>query len=244
MSSGFEFQAASYSHMPVELLESLYSMRKNIFSDRLEWNVRVSDTFEFDEYDNADATYLVGSWNGIPLAGLRLINTCDSYMLEGPFRSFFDYQPPRNVRVVESSRFFVDTIRARSLGIVHASLTGMLLFALHNHVASSGLDSVITVVSKAMARIVRKAGWVYRVLATGEATPGEPVLLLEMPVTADNHRRLLDNIALRQRVTDDLLRWPIALGPSGCAQRACVSDHAHLDGLVNGLLGSADLEFA
>lgn len=35
MSSGFEFQAASYVHMPVELLESLYSMRKNIFQTGL-----------------------------------------------------------------------------------------------------------------------------------------------------------------------------------------------------------------
>lgn len=95
MSSGFEFQLASYTTMPVTLLETLYSMSKKIFSDRLEWKVRVSHAFEFDEYDNAATTYLVGSWKGVPLAGLRLINTCDPYMLEGPFRSFLTALRPK-----------------------------------------------------------------------------------------------------------------------------------------------------
>ncbi|KPX54633.1 acyl-homoserine-lactone synthase [Pseudomonas amygdali] len=226
MSSGFEFQLASYTTMPVTLLETLYSMRKKIFSDRLEWKVRVSHAFEFDEYDNANTTYLVGSWNGVPLAGLRLINTCDPYMLEGPFRSFFDCPAPKNAAMAESSRFFVDTARARSLGILHAPLTEMLLFSMHNHAALSGLQSIITVVSKAMARIVRKSGWEHHVLWTGEASPGETVLLLEMPVTADNHQRLLGNIALRQPVTDDLLRWPIALGVSDPAPPACMHSAA------------------
>ncbi|KAA8690642.1 Autoinducer synthesis protein AhlI [Pseudomonas caricapapayae] len=225
MSSGFEFQIASYNTMPVTLLETLYSMRKKIFSDRLEWNVRVSHAFEFDEYDSATATYLIGRWNGIPLAGLRLINTCDPYMLEGPFRCFFDYPAPKNTAMAESSRFFVDTARARSLGILHAPLTEMLLFSMHNHAALSGLQSIITVVSKAMARIVRKSGWEHRVLSSGEASPGETVLLLEMPVTADNHQRLLESIALRQQVTDDLLRWPVTLAADASA-RACMDSAA------------------
>ncbi|POP79184.1 acyl-homoserine-lactone synthase [Pseudomonas syringae] len=220
MSSGFEFQVASYSQVPVTLLETLYALRKKIFSDRLDWKVRVSHAFEFDEYDSAAATYLIGRWNGVPLAGLRLINTCDPYMLDGPFRSFFDYTAPRNAAMAESSRFFVDTERARSLGILHAPLTEMLLFSMHNHATSAGLQSIITVVSKAMARIVRKCGWEYHVLATGEASPGETVLLLDMPVNADNHQRLLGSIALRHSVTDGLLRWPTPLDASVSLQQA------------------------
>ncbi|WP_122220716.1 acyl-homoserine-lactone synthase [Pseudomonas syringae group genomosp. 3] len=226
MSNGFLFQVASYTDMPVELLESVYALRKKIFSDRLEWDVHVSHAFEFDAYDNVRATYLVGSWNGIALAGLRLINTCDPYMVEGPFRSFFDYQAPKASLVAESSRFFVDTAVARSLGILQAPLTEMLLFSMHNHAASSGLGSIITVVSKAMARIVRKSGWEYRVLSTGEASPGETVLLLDMPVTADNHQRLLANIALRQGIGEGLLQWPIALRASDSLQQPQVGSAA------------------
>ncbi|MFH7456790.1 acyl-homoserine-lactone synthase, partial [Pseudomonas syringae pv. tagetis] len=73
-------------------------------------------------------------------------------MLEGTFRCFFDYSAPINTTMAESSRFFVDTDRALSLGILHAPLTEMLLFSLHYHASLSGLQSMITVESKAMAR--------------------------------------------------------------------------------------------
>ncbi|MFH7617722.1 acyl-homoserine-lactone synthase, partial [Pseudomonas syringae group genomosp. 7] len=78
---------------------------------------------------------------------------------------------PKNTIMAESSRCFVDSVRARSLGFLHAPVTEMLLFSMHNHAALSGLQSIISGVSRAMARIVRKSGWEHRVLAAGAASP-------------------------------------------------------------------------
>ena len=80
--------------------------------------------------------------------------------------------------------------RSEALGLGRSALTEMLLLAMHTYAARSGLDSIITVVSRAMSRIVRNAGWHYEVLDTGEASPGEKVLLLNMPVSRENDQRL------------------------------------------------------
>jgi N-acyl-L-homoserine lactone synthetase len=209
--NNLNFFHTAYANTSQELLSQLYGLRKEVFADRLNWNVNITNGFEYDAYDNAQASYLIGSWQGVPLAGLRLINTLHPYMVEVPFRHFFEYAPPKHALMVESSRFFVDKTRSRALGLAHVPLTEMLLFALHNHAARQGLTSVITVVSHAMSRIVRKAGWDYEVLATGNASPGEKVLLLDMTVTAQNHAQLLTAIAKKYPSMDQrILQWPAA----------------------------------
>ncbi|MCF4997216.1 acyl-homoserine-lactone synthase [Pseudomonas syringae] len=188
------FCSVDYASASPELLGNLYGLRKEVFADRLNWKVHVHGEHEVDEYDNAFSTYLVGSFLNVPLASVRLINTVHPYMVEGPFRSFFTHALPKRGSVAESSRFFVDKTRSRALGLGRLPLTEMLLLAMHSHAARSGLDSVITVVSHAMSRIVRKAGWHYDVLDVGEASPGEKVLLLDMPITLENDRRLKEVI--------------------------------------------------
>jgi len=220
MLSGLGFHAINYLEATSRCLEDLYSVRKEIFADRLNWKVSVSEQLEFDEYDSPQTTYLIGHWEGIPLAGLRLINTLNPYMVEGPFRSFFNAELPKDVLMAESSRFFVDTMRVRHLGLTGLPLTQMLLFAMHNHATTTGLTSIITVVSKAMSRIVHTAGWHYSVLATGEAAPGETVLLLQMPVTPENHQRLLAAIALKYPPCDELLSWPLRLSRKDTARQS------------------------
>lgn len=188
--NNINFFSVNYSNASPELLGELSSLRKAVFADRLDWNVIVTEGRETDEYDNAFSTYLVGMYEGLPLASLRLINTLHPYMVEGPFRGFFSHEPPKDALIAESSRFFVDKTRTRALGLSRAPVTEMLLLAMHSHAARAGLGSIITVVSHAMSRIVLRAGWHYEVLDTGEASPGEKVLLLNMPVSAENDRRL------------------------------------------------------
>ncbi|MCP1454290.1 acyl-homoserine-lactone synthase [Pseudomonas kilonensis] len=193
------FHAISYSDASEDLLAELYGLRKEVFSDRLEWRVTTHLGKELDEYDNACATYLVGFYAGQPLSSLRLINTLNPYMVEGPFRNFFKCELPKDPAIAESSRFFVDKTRSRAMGLSHVPLTEMLLLAMHDHAARQNLDSIITVVSHAMSRIVQRAGWHYEVLDIGEASPGEKVLLLNMPVRSENDRSLKQVIESKQR---------------------------------------------
>ncbi|UVL84915.1 acyl-homoserine-lactone synthase [Pseudomonas sp. B21-028] len=193
------FHVINHSNASEELLADLYGLRKEIFSDRLDWRVTTHHGREVDEYDNASATYLVGLYAGRPLSSLRLINTLNSYMVEGPFRNFFKCKLPKDRSIAESSRFFVDKTRSRAMGLNRAPLTEMLLLAMHEHAAGQDLDSIITVVSQAMSRIVLRAGWRYEVLDIGEASPGEKVLLLNMPVRPENAWSLEQTIASKRR---------------------------------------------
>ncbi|WP_434609655.1 acyl-homoserine-lactone synthase [Pseudomonas sp. D2-30] len=193
------FHAINYSDASEELLSDLYGLRKEVFADRLDWRVTIQHGREIDEYDNANATYLVGLCAGQALASLRLINTLNPYMVEGPFRNFFKCEVPKHNSMAESSRFFVDKTRSRAMGLNQLPLTEMLLLAMHEHAARQGLGSIITVVSQAMSRIVLRAGWHYEVLDTGEASPGEKVLLLNMPVRPENDRSLRQTIESKQR---------------------------------------------
>lgn len=191
------FCNVDYANASQELLSNLYGLRKEVFADRLNWKVSVRGDHEVDEYDNAFSTYLVGTCLGVPLASVRLINTVHPYMVEGPFRGFFSHELPKSDLIAESSRFFVDKTRSRALGLGRMPLTEMLLLAMHTHAARAGLDSIITVVSEAMSRIVLKAGWHYETLDVGEASPGETVLLLDMPVSRENDQRLKGVIEAR-----------------------------------------------
>ncbi len=193
------FHKVDYSDASQELMGDLFRLRKEVFADRLDWRVIVNEGREIDEYDNASSTYLVGVYAGIPLASLRLINTLNPYMVEGPFRGFFDCTLPKDPLIAESSRFFVDKTRSRALGLSRAPITEMLLVAMHDHATRQGLRSIITVVSQAMSRIVLRAGWQYEVLATGEASPGEKVLLLNMPVSSENDKRLKEVIESKSK---------------------------------------------
>lgn len=209
-----EFHALAYSATPHAWVSDLYGLRKEVFADRLNWKVNINNGIELDEYDNERTTYLIGTWDNIPLAGLRLINTLDPYMVEGPFREFFRCQPPKQALMAESSRFFVDKTRSRQLGLASAPLTEMLLLCMHNHAAGNGLESIITVVSAAMGRIVRNAGWHYEVLDSGEASPGERVLLLNMPVNELNRQQLLAGIARKHPLSPrQASQWPHRLPP-------------------------------
>lgn len=192
------FQAINYSDAPEALLGDLYGLRKEVFSDRLDWRVTIEHGREIDEYDTPCATYLVGLYAGCPLASLRLINTLNPYMVEGPFRNFFKCEPPKDKAMAESSRFFVDKTRSRAMGLSQVPLTEMLLLAMHGHAARQNLKSIITVVSQAMSRIVLRAGWHYEVMDIGEASPGEKVLLLNMPVRPENDGRLRQTIESRR----------------------------------------------
>ncbi len=207
-----DFHKIEYRRDPHPWVAELYGLRKHVFCDRLNWKVTVRNGIELDEYDNWNTTYLVGTCQGIPLAGLRLINTLHPYMVEGPFRDFFRCTPPKRALMAESSRFFVDKTRSRKLGLAHLPLTEMLLFSMHDHGELTGLKSIVTVVSDAMARIVRQAGWHYQILDSGEASPGETVHLLDMPISSSNRLRLLESIARKQPLSSlQTQQWPLSL---------------------------------
>src|SRR5437660_11588850 len=96
----------------LNLLTEMYRLRRRVFKDRLDWSVSVSGDLELDVYDALNPTYLVMvAPDGRDVLGcVRLLPTTGPTMLADTFPQLLGgREPPRSDRILESSRFCVDT---------------------------------------------------------------------------------------------------------------------------------------
>jgi acyl homoserine lactone synthase len=144
----------------VSNLYQMHRLRKEVFKDRLGWDVSVSGELEFDEFDALGPSYLLsmdrfGTLNGC----VRLLPTTGPNMLRDIFPSFVTKGAvPRGERVWEASRFAVDrnatTAEAGLSQTTYDLLIGVLKFSLSN-----GINTIACVVDVRMERILRRSGW-------------------------------------------------------------------------------------
>jgi acyl homoserine lactone synthase len=144
----------------VSNLYQMHRLRKQVFKDRLDWDVNVSGELEFDEFDALGPSYLLsmdrfGTLNGC----VRLLPTTGPNMLRDIFPFFVTRGAvPRGEQVWEASRFAVDknaaTAEAGLSQTTYDLLIGVLKFSLSN-----GINTIACVVDVRMERILRRAGW-------------------------------------------------------------------------------------
>jgi N-acyl-L-homoserine lactone synthetase len=98
--------------MNLDLLASMFRLRRRVFRDRLDWTVSVSGDLELDVYDALNPTYLVMLSESREVVGcVRLLPTTGPTMLADTFPQLLAAEmPPRNSRILESSRFCVDML--------------------------------------------------------------------------------------------------------------------------------------
>ncbi|MGH6709266.1 MAG: acyl-homoserine-lactone synthase [Bradyrhizobium sp.] len=145
----------------LNLLAEMYRLRRRVFKDRLDWSVSVSGDLELDVYDALDPTYLV-VMNGADLIGcVRLLPTTGPTMLADTFPVLLgETTSPRSDRILESSRFCVDTARAAAVAENGLNRATFVLFAaMIESLRAAGADSIVTVTDTRMERILRRAGW-------------------------------------------------------------------------------------
>jgi len=195
--SGFKVRTFSYDTVPDNVLFDLYGMRKRVFHDRLHWKVQVDGHHEIDQYDDANADYVILSDRTMPLAGVRFINTVHPYMANGVFAPYFKQPLPRQADIIESSRFFVDKNRVREAGLAAYPLTPMLIRAMVSYAQNVGASSILTIVSKPMARIVKQAGCLYEVYDVGHISEREPLYLINLEVSSRHLATLSETIKAR-----------------------------------------------
>lgn len=195
--SGFTIRVLSFDNIPSTLLSDLYSMRKKIFYERLNWQVQVQGEYEVDQYDGVNTDYVILFYQAMPVAGVRMINTLNPYMANGIFASYFSQSLPSKSDIIESSRFFVDKMRVKKTGLSSYPVTSILLRAMVEYALESFAVSIITIVSKPMARIVKKSGCLYRTLDVGYINEIEPLHLISIEVTHENLTSLSNLIDTR-----------------------------------------------
>lgn len=185
-SSDFKVRTFSFDTAPDNVLSDLYGLRKRVFHERLNWKVSVQGEYEMDQYDDGHADYLILTHRTMPVAGVRFINTTHPYMANGVFAPYFSRPLPSQSDVVESSRFFVDKERVQAIGLAAYPLTPMLLKAMVHYAENVGASTILTIVSKPMARIVKNAGCIYEVYDVGYISEREPLYLINLEVSTRN----------------------------------------------------------
>lgn len=146
----------------LDLLAAMYRLRRRVFKDRLDWSVSVSGEFELDVYDALGPTYLLAvSDAGSVVGTVRLLPTTGPTMLADTFPMLLDQYPaPRDEKIIESSRFCVDTnLAAEPAGNGLSRVTLVLFAAMVEAARAAGADQIVTVTDTRMERILRRAEW-------------------------------------------------------------------------------------
>jgi len=146
----------------LDLLAAMYRLRRRVFKDRLDWAVSVSGEFELDVYDTLGPTYLLlMSDAGEVVGSVRLLPTTGPTMLADTFPALLGgVAVPQDQRILESSRFCVDTgFAAEQAGNGLNRATFILFAAIIEAARAAGADSIVTVTDTRMERILRRAGW-------------------------------------------------------------------------------------
>lgn len=146
----------------LDLLAAMFRLRRRVFRDRLGWTVSVTGDLELDVFDALNPTYLLLVSAKREVAGcVRLLPTTGPTMLADTFPQLLTgLSPPRNNRILESSRFCVDTRFTDQLagnGLNRA--TFMLFAAMIESLGVLDADRIVTVTDTRMERILRRAGW-------------------------------------------------------------------------------------
>jgi acyl homoserine lactone synthase len=146
----------------LDLLTAMYRLRRRVFKDRLDWTVSVSGDVELDVYDTLNPTYLLVMTDSNKVAGcVRLLASTGPTMLTDTFPVLLgDAEAPCSERILESSRFCVDTELVSELSEGGLNRATFLLFAaMLETLHPAGADAIVTVTDTRMERILRRAGW-------------------------------------------------------------------------------------
>ncbi|WP_337271130.1 acyl-homoserine-lactone synthase TraI [Oryzifoliimicrobium ureilyticus] len=146
-------------------LAQMHRLRASIFRGRLEWDVTVTKSGEFDEYDKFDPTYILATTDDARVVGCaRLLPAEGPTMLEGTFAQLLGSGSLcASPNMVESSRFCVDTSvgEAREGGRLH--LATLTMFAgIIEWSMSNGYNEIVTATDIRFERILNRAGWPMR----------------------------------------------------------------------------------
>ncbi|WP_431628491.1 acyl-homoserine-lactone synthase [Enterobacter bugandensis] len=203
-----KFHIVNYSKRSARI-NNLFKLRKVTFKDRLGWDVKCINGLECDEYDNEDATYLIGVKDNRIICSNRFIPMSKPNMIENTFSLCFDdISIPINNQI-ESSRFFVDKKRVSK--IKNKDLICTLHFiAMMSYGIMHSYSGIYTVVSHPMLKILQRSGWNIDVIKKGKAPDkDECIYIIFMPTTELHRQPLIERIDKRIQM-GDLYKWPLS----------------------------------
>lgn len=208
----FNLISVGYQDIINDKLDELYLLRKRTFKDRLNWQVACVGDREFDQYDNEHTHYLLGCYDGYIVSSVRFISMKYPNMITGPFKAFFNYQAAEDETLLESSRFFVDKERVKSLSETKLPFCHLLFLGMVNYTRTIGKTAIMTVCSKSMYTLLKRSGWNITIVSIGLSEKKEPVYLLRLGIDDESQDSLIKYIRRYHYCEEDYLKkWPIYL---------------------------------
>jgi len=142
-------------------LDQMFALRAKVFDERLGWQVAARDGQERDQFDDLHPVYILAISAKNEVVGCaRLLPAMGQTMLLSVFPQLVSEQAFHpHARMIESSRFCVDTTTQRKgRGGLH-HVTRLMFAGILEWCLSRGYTEVVTVTDIAVERILGLAGW-------------------------------------------------------------------------------------
>ncbi len=167
-----ELGGGRFHGFDAETLRGMFAFRRQVFSDRLGWDVGTHENLEFDMFDTMNPVYMLARGEQGVIEGCwRLMPTTDDYMLKRIFPQLLCGEPvPNDLHVWELSRFAVDA--GEYAGPVQAPLSTVTLDMvrrLYEFAMTCGVERFVTVTSVALERLLKRTGLPVTRLGDGRA---------------------------------------------------------------------------
>jgi N-acyl-L-homoserine lactone synthetase len=171
------------------VLKSMFEARKRVFVDLLRWEVPVlEDRFEFDQFDDEHAVYLVLSdTRGHHLASARLLQTMRPHILDTLFPELCADRPPRGAGIYEITRFCLDP---RQDARQRLESRNRLVSALVDFALERGIHAYTGVAEMGWFQQILAFGWRCAPLGLPRSCNGKTLAALRIEI-ADNTPALL-----------------------------------------------------
>ncbi|NRP21806.1 Acyl-homoserine-lactone synthase [Ensifer adhaerens] len=142
-------------------LDQMFQLRARVFCERLGWNVTITNGRERDAFDDLRPAYViafdeednvVACTRLLPASGPMMVTTVFSKLLG-------NHALTRECRMVESSRFCVDTAACRpGNGTIH-EITRCMFAGIVEWCVINGFGEIVTATDVMVERILKRAGW-------------------------------------------------------------------------------------
>lgn len=182
----------NYSSPRDAALRGMFAARKRVFVDLLKWEVPVlAGEFEVDQFDNAEAEYLVlTDPDGDHLASARLLRTDRPHILADLYAHLCDRPIPAGPLVREITRFCLDP---RPRAPIRRRARNALVTALVERALTAGITDYTGVASFAWFEQIAEFGWKCEPLGSPFGTGSDRLVALHIGIDADTPDRLKES---------------------------------------------------
>ncbi|WP_298670740.1 acyl-homoserine-lactone synthase [uncultured Sphingomonas sp.] len=191
-------------------LRAMFRARKEVFIDLLKWDLPVlADEFEVDQFDDADAEYLIlMDGEGSHRASTRLLRTDRAHLLGNLYPHLCAGPVPSGPTIREITRFCLDRNQRAA---ERRSARNQLVTALAEHAMAQGITAYTGVADVEWFEQIRRFGWVCEALGQPVRHERQWLTALHIRIEADTVERLREGGAYEQ------LRLALAM-PTGGAR--------------------------